>query len=145
MNPDPATVSVIVSGCVGIAAILSPVLVSVISDWQKWRQERKAAKAGRIDRVTIELLDAVSPFTIGTVEQAQRATSRTGLQLAVDLQRKYYVWERVLWSHCKKAEREQLRKLRIRVGREPKHLAGSGSRLADDILALAHAVAERIS
>jgi hypothetical protein len=143
---DSSLISVIVSGCVAVAAVVIPPLVSLVSEWLKWARENKAAEAGRFDQATMNLLKLITPFSTGSVSNAEAATQRDWTQLYADLRSKYYIWERVLWSHCKEDERVKLRELRAKIeAMNVQGLVRSASDLANEVLSLAHSLGERMS
>ena len=142
---DPSAISVVASGCVAVAAILAPLLVAFFSDWVKWARERKATQADKIDQAADRLLGAITPFMTGSITNAEAATQHNWAQVYVDLQSKYYTWERSLWPHCKGAERVRLEELRNEFETlKPADFLGSAARMANTILALTHSVSERV-
>jgi len=142
-NLDPSVISVIASGCVAVAAILSPLLVSFFSDWLKWSRQRKAAAGDRIHQSTEELLDYLSPYISALVRPGE------GLNWAAyhtDLLRLYYNWEQSLWSHCNRSERAEIKRLRqVMHVITFQELLVRASDLVDDILTLASDVTDRLS
>lgn len=146
MSVDPALASVVASGCVAIAATLAPVFVTLVSQWLKWRHERRLNEAQQLDQATQNLFKMLTPYMTGSVDASHAAAGRGWARLYADLRSEYYAWERAIWPHCSKDEREQLKRLRADIAkRDSGGLVLSASGLADEILALAHDVGERIA
>jgi hypothetical protein len=146
MNLTPEIISVIASGCVAIVAVLAPLFVNSISEWMRWSRERKATEADRINQSTLDLLGAITPFMLSALSSTELATRRPWQETYIDLRSKYFAWERALWSHCKKQEREQVSGLRAKLNAmSAEKLKTSAEELAEEILSLTHAVGERAS
>jgi len=142
---DVTIISVIVSGCVAVAALLAPLLVNFVSEERKWARERKAVQASRVDQSTMDLIQAVAPLLIGSWSYAQDATGRDWRPMYADLRGKYYAWERALWPHCNNGEREHLKEMRAKLATaKTSDLVNLASEFADEVLTLAHTVSERM-
>jgi hypothetical protein len=112
---DAATISVITSGCVAIAVIVFPLLISLISENLRWSREKKAAEVERVERVTKALMDAYSDFwsrnydQLGGPAKSEREDLR---QLHSRLLSCLYEWERIIWKRCNKADQATIRRIR---------------------------------
>ncbi len=77
---DVALASIIASGVVALAAILAPIVSSLVADSLKWRRESKAARKAKIETAAADLFASLAPWPSGNVEAAKGGISEESLQ-----------------------------------------------------------------
>jgi hypothetical protein len=112
---DASTISVIVSGCIAVSALLIPGLLNLLLENRKWLREKKSNEIELINKATSSLMNVLSDLWVNNYDLGSHIREGKRLdeyQLKSKSLSYFYEWERTVWIHSTKEDQETIKRIR---------------------------------